>query len=110
MLDLYVKVSINDSGIIVKKAFKTIELKWYEIIEFKKFEKGIGVWAGWRYSLTFDRNGKKQIVIADNNIENLQVLIDSIFKQAGTAKFIEIRNNSFLPFFKSYKTSEWKNQ
>ena len=64
MLDLYVKVSINDSGIIVKKAFKTIELKWSEIIEFKKFEKGIGVWAGWRYSLTFDRNGEKQIVIA----------------------------------------------
>ena len=110
MLDLYVKVSINDSSIIIKKPFRLIELNWSEIIECKKIERGYGVWAGWKYSLTFNRKGERQIVIADNNIENLHDLIDSIFRKAVNAKFIEIRNNSLIPFFKSYKTYEWKNE
>ena len=108
-LDLNTKVTINNSSIIIKKSFKVVELKWSEIIECKKHEKGFGVWAGWRYSLNYNRNGEKQIVFADNNIENMQELIDSIFKLAVAAKFIEIRNDSLLPFFKNYKTSEWRN-
>ena len=107
ILDINRTITITTSCIIIKKPFRIIELEWLQIIEFIRQEKVRR--PGWIYSLTFEKNGEKQIDFADNNIENIQELIDSIFKLAVNAKFIEIRNEAFLPFFKKLKPSEWKN-
>ncbi|MGO9376098.1 MAG: hypothetical protein ACLQBD_28955 [Syntrophobacteraceae bacterium] len=94
---------------MIKKRFKVIEIEWLQIIAFIKQRKGYKHTVGWTYSLKFEKNGEKQIDFADDNIENIRELIDSIFKLAVGAKFIEIRNETFLPFFKKLKTYEWKN-
>ena len=102
-------ITINESSIIIKKVFKNIEIKWPEVVEVKKQEKGFGVWAGWRYSLKYVRDGEKEIVFADRGIGDLPILIYFIFRLAISAKFTEIINEAVLPFFKKYRISEWKN-
>jgi len=108
-INLNRKVIINDSSIIIKNLLKAVEIRWPEIIEFKKQEKGFGAWAGWKYCLKVNKNGVQEIEIADNNFENLQEAIDLIFKLAMAAKFVETRNEALMPFFKNFKTYEWKN-
>ena len=107
MLDLNRKITIDSSGITIKKSFKLISFSWSEITEFRKHERGIGHWAGWRYYLFADKYGSKQIVIADNNIEGLDELIDAIFDMAINARFVKIENISAIPFLRKSEISEW---
>jgi hypothetical protein len=107
--DLYKKITINGTGITINNLLKKHEIKWTEVTEFRKQHKGIGAWAGYRYIIRYESYEVKELEIADNNIENVQELINSIFKFATNAKFIKIRNDSFLPFIKNYNISNWKN-
>ena len=108
--EAYRKITIDNLGITCKSGFKKNHFEWPEISEFKKHEKGIGLWAGFRYYLSSDQAEKKNIKIADNNIENLEQLIDIVFEKAINAKFIKIENQARLPFFKSLQKSVWANR
>jgi hypothetical protein len=110
LVDLNKKIIITNTAVIIKNPLKTYEIIWQDILEFKKQEKGFGVWAGWKYSLKYNENNEKQIMLTDENIENLQELIKYVFKYAVKAKFVEIRNDSSLPFLKNYIISEWKKE
>lgn len=109
MLDLTRKIVISDTTIMINKPFKVIEINWQDILEFKKQEKGFAENAGWKYLLKYHNGrGEKQVELADNNIENLHELITLIFENAKKSKFIQIKNDTFLPFFKNYVISEWE--
>ena len=107
MLDLNRKITIDSSGITIKKPFNHISFIWPEITEFRKHQKGIGQWAGWRYYLSTGKYGSKKIEIADNNIKGLDELIDAIFDLAINASFVKIENTSPIPFLKKIKISQW---
>jgi hypothetical protein len=107
MLDLNRKITINSSGITIKKPFNHISFTWSEITEFRKHEKGVGQWAGWRYFLFANRYGTKPVEIADNNIKGLDELIDAVFDMATNARFIKMENISSIPFLKKPKASQW---
>ena len=107
-LYLYGKIIISRSGIIVKRPFKKFEFEWSEIVEFRKYNNGYGLWAGWRYYLSATKYGAKHVKIADKYIKDIDVLISIIFRNATNARFNKIENNTVLPFVKKYKMSKWE--
>lgn len=108
-LDLYRKTIISRSGIIIKRPFKKYEFEWPEILEFRKHEKGPGLWpAGWRYCLSAKKYGEKHITIADKTFKDIDALITIIFRNAMNARFNKIENDTVLPFVKKYKMSKWE--
>ena len=106
LLDINRKITIDSSGITIKKHFNSISFIWPEITEFRKHEKGVGQWAGWRYYLSANKYGSMQIEIADNNIEGLDELIDAVFDMAINASFVKIENISSIPFINKIKISQ----
>ena len=107
LLEINRKISIDKSGITIKKPFNNISFIWTEITEFREHEKGFGHWAGLKYCLSANKYGTKQIEIADNNIKDLDELINAIFDMAINANFIKIENVSVIPFLKKVKISQW---
>ena len=107
IVDINREIYIHNEGLTCKSGFKTTSFKWSEISEFKKHEKGIGLWAGFRYYLSSTETGKRNIQIADKNIENIEQLIEIVFRKAINANFVKIENQAKLPFFKSMNKSVW---
>jgi len=105
------KITITRESLTIKKPFSFLEIQWPDTTEFIKQEKGFGLWAGWKYLLKFNRNSEKQIQIADQNeFADIHMLIYLIFRYATGAKFLEIRNDTLIPFIKNYKISKWENK
>jgi len=101
------KITTDYRGIVIDRPFRRIELKWDEIAEFGRTEKGYGTVGGWRYYLK-SQDRAKQIIFADSTLDNLDDLISTIFENAKKSRFIQISNEAEMPFAKDWHIERWK--
>lgn len=108
---------INDASLTIKKGFKTSVFRWDEISEFGKFCRYVRYPYGraiWLYYIKTSSLKKKKIIIArvnplsgDLSFDNVDQLCSAIFEKAHRARFVILRNISWIPFFKKYEEVIW---
>ena len=104
-------VKTTPEKIIIRRPFKTIQLRWNDIFEVGKFKK-LGFK---RYYWCFYIKGREidaeKIIFATEDIGELKSLIALIFHKAQNAKFVAIQNAPLFIFLnKKVKTSWDKNE
>ena len=97
--NLTMKIVVSDESITIDKPFKTIDIKWDEILEFGKsrgllFLNSPGYYG---FFLKFNKPSNKKIELGALSFKDKDDLITTIFEKAHNARFVYLENTSWIP-------------
>ena len=105
--DVREEIIVTDLGIALKTPFKSITLKWDEVIEFGKYRKMF--WTrGWAYYVKSLHDRDKRITLFTEHIMESAQLIETIRTRCAKASFVSHHNVAAMPFVRTMETIPWE--
>jgi hypothetical protein len=102
-----IKVITSDRGLVIKNLFKTRSISWVQITEFGTY-RTIGYLQYFTvFYLKANGFGDRKIQVCLASIQNLDALLDDVFRQAINARFLRIKNRGMIPFSRKIETVPW---
>lgn len=107
---------MDETSLSIKKCFNMSVFCWDEILEFGKFCRYSYLKGGvsWFYYIKTISSREQKIIVAKINLlsgdlsfNNIDQLCSAIFEKAHRARFVILRNISWIPFFEKYEEVNW---
>ncbi|HMF47704.1 MAG TPA: hypothetical protein VK603_03610 [Candidatus Saccharimonadales bacterium] len=102
-----INVTTSSRGLTIKNALTTRSVNWEEVTEFGTYRR-IGYQQYFTvFYLKANRYGDRKIHVCGPSIENINALLDEVFRKAVNARFVRIENEALIPFTRKMKIVPW---
>ena len=102
-----VGVITSDHGLAIKNVLMTRSINWEEITEFGTYKTIAPNHYVRIFYLKANKFGDRRIRVCGDSIEDINGLINEIFRKAVNARFLRIENVALIPFTKKFKITPW---
>ena len=102
-----INVTTSSRGLRIKNALTTRSVNWQEVTEFGT-QRRIGYQQYFTvFYLKAKKYGDRKIRVCGASIENINGLLDEVFRKAVNARFVRTENEALITFTKRMKTVPW---
>ncbi len=103
------RIIVTDRFIKLKRPFTSISMNWQDIVEVGTYRPGGVLRHSWVLYLRSKESGdtRYNFVISYLSTSNRRNLIDIILQKASNAKFVNLINRGWIPFFHRYEATPW---
>jgi hypothetical protein len=100
-------VTTSDRDLTIKNALMTRSVNWDEISEFGTYKTLASNHYVRIFYLKANKFGDRRIRVCGDSIEDINGLINEIFRKAVNARFLRIENVALIPFTKKLRITPW---